>query len=170
MIVRETEQTRIANVLQVRKLKVGSALYRHILIGLNQSDSAHRALLRAINLAAEFDATLTAMTVVQALPPHAAYVAVLSSEAVQIMKDDEQNSFVELLERARREAAQHALKIETILSDGPVVVSLVEAVRKNHIDLLVLGIHPKQGMLGWLTPSTAHELAQEVACDVLGVR
>jgi nucleotide-binding universal stress UspA family protein len=86
------------------------------------------------------------------------------------MKGDEQDSLVQLLETAQREGAQHAMEVKTILSDGPVVVSLVEAVRKNQIDLLVLGIHPEQGLLGWLTASTAHELAQKAACDVLGVR
>jgi nucleotide-binding universal stress UspA family protein len=153
----------------VRRTKGGSAVYRHILIGLNQSDSARRALLRAIHLAAEFDATLTAMTVVQAPPPYAAYAAVLSSEALQMTKADEQDSLVQLLESAQREAAQHAIKIKTILSGGPVVASLIEAVRKNHIDLLVLGIHAEHGLFGWLTASTAHELALKAACDILGV-
>jgi nucleotide-binding universal stress UspA family protein len=93
----------------------------------------------------------------------------LSSGALQMMKEDEQNSFIELFQYAQREAAQHAITIKTILSGGPVIASLVEAVRKNHIDLLVLGIHPEQGLLGWLTASTAHELAQKAACDILGV-
>jgi nucleotide-binding universal stress UspA family protein len=145
-------------------------MYRHILIGLNQSDSAHRALQRAIDLAAQFDAKLTAMTVVPDPPPYAVYAGALSPEASQIMKGDEQDSLAQLLETAQREGAQHAMEVKTILSDGPVVVSLVEAVRKNQIDLLVLGIHPEQGLLGWLTASTAHELAQKAACDVLGVR
>jgi universal stress protein A len=144
-------------------------LYRHILVGLNQSKSAHRALLRAIELATQFDATLTAMTVVEAPLPYAAYAAALSSGAVQIMKNDQADSSAHLLQNAQQEAAQHAVNVETILSGGPVVVSLVEAVRKKHIDLLVLGIHPEHGLSGWLTASTAHELAQKASCDVLGV-
>jgi nucleotide-binding universal stress UspA family protein len=145
-------------------------MYRNILIGLNHSDSARRALLRAIDLAAEFNATLTAITVVQALPPYAAYAAVSSSEALQMMKRDEQDSLTGLLENAQREAARHDIEIKAILSGGPVVATVVEAVRRNDIDLLVLGIHPEQGLLGWLTASTAHELAQKATCDLLGVR
>jgi len=145
-------------------------MYRNILIGLNQSDSAHRALLRAIDLAAEFNATLTAITVVQALPPYASYAAASSSEALQMLKRDEQDSLVGLLESARREAARYDIKIRTILIDGPVVATVLEAVRQNQIDLLVLGIHPEQGLWRWLTASTAHELAQKATCDLLGVR
>jgi nucleotide-binding universal stress UspA family protein len=145
-------------------------MYRNILIGLNQSDSAHRALLRAIELAAEFNATLTAIAVVHVLPPYAAYAAVSSSEALQMMKWDEQDSSVRLLENAQREGARHDIEIKAILSDGPVVATVVEAVRQNDIDLLVLGIHPEQGLLDWLTGSTAHELAQKATCDLLGVR
>ena len=87
-----------------------------------------------------------------------------------MMKRDDQDSLAGLLESAQREAARHDIEIETILSDGPVVATLVEAVQRNHIDLLVLGIHPEQGLLRWLTVSTAHELAQKAACDLLGVR
>ena len=87
-----------------------------------------------------------------------------------MMKRDDQDSLAGLLESAQREAARHEIEIETILSDGPVVATVVEAVRQNHIDLLVLGIHPEQGPLRWLTASTAHELAQKATCDLLGVR
>jgi len=145
-------------------------MYRNILIGLNHSDSARRALLRAIGLAAEFNATLTAITVAQALPPYAAYAAASSSEALQMIKRDEQDSLVGLLESARREVARYDIKIKTILIDGPVVAAVLEAVRQNQIDLLVLGIHPEQGLSRWLTASTAHELAQKATCDLLGVR
>jgi nucleotide-binding universal stress UspA family protein len=155
--------------LRFTRQKGGSVLYRHILIGLNESNSARRALLRAVDLAAEFHATLTAMTVVQALPPYAAYAAASSSEALQMMKGDAQHALVQLLESSQREAARHDIEIKTILSDGPVVATLIKAVRENHIDLLVLGIHPEQGLLGWLNASTAHELAQKAACDILGV-
>jgi nucleotide-binding universal stress UspA family protein len=144
-------------------------LYHHILIGLNQSDAAHRALLQAIHLAANFNATLTAMAVTPALPLYAAYAVAAGPEALQIMERDQQTSFAELLETARSEAAQHAIKIETVLSDGPVMVSLFEAVQTNHIDLLVLGINPNQDLLGWPSGSIAHELAVRVPCDVLGV-
>jgi nucleotide-binding universal stress UspA family protein len=145
-------------------------MYRNILVALNESGSARRALQRAIGLAAEFNATLTAITVVQALPPYAAYAAASSSEALQMIKRDEQDRLVGLLENARREATRYDIKVKTILSDGPVVATVVEAVRRNDIDLLVLGIHPEQGLLGWLTASTAHELAQKATCDLLGVR
>lgn len=74
-----------------------------------------------------------------------------------------------LLEMARREAIQHDIEIETVLGDGSVMVSLSDAVKMNHIDLLVLGIHPDRGLPGWLSSSTAHELAVNATCDVLGV-
>ena len=85
------------------------------------------------------------------------------------MEDDQQASFAELLETARREARQHDIEIETVLSSGPVTDSLFEAVRVNHIDLLVLGIHLDHGLAGWLSSNTAHELAVRATCDVLGV-
>jgi nucleotide-binding universal stress UspA family protein len=145
-------------------------MYRNILIGLNESDSARRALFRAVELAVEFKANLTTITVVETLPAYAAYAAASSSEALQMMKGDEQDSSVGLLKDARKEAASHGIEMKAILSGGPVVASLVDAVRKSHIDLLVLGIHPEQGLSGWLNASTAHELAQKARCDILGVR
>jgi nucleotide-binding universal stress UspA family protein len=144
-------------------------LYSHILIGLNQSAAAHRALQQAIQLAASFNATLTAVAVTPSLPLYAAYATALSPEARQIMESDQQASSADLLEMARREARQHDIEIETVLSSGSVTVSLFEAVRMNHIDLLVLGIHPDHDLPEWLSGSTAHELAERATCDVLGV-
>jgi nucleotide-binding universal stress UspA family protein len=139
------------------------------MIGLNKSAASQRALKRAIDLAGQFEATLTAVAVVPAPPPYAAYAAALSAEAPRIMEGDQQAFFVDLLGMARREAAQHAIEIETVLSGGSAVVSVFDAVRTNQIDLLVLGIQPELELLGWMSGSTAHELAQRVACDVLGV-
>lgn len=144
-------------------------MYSHILIGLNQSAAAHRALRQAIRLAATFNATLTAMAVTPALPPYAAYATALGPEAHQIMQDDQKTSFAGLLEMARAEAREHNIEIETVLSSGPVTDSLFEAVRMNHVDLLVLGIHPGHGLPGFLSTGTAHALAEGAKCDVLGV-
>lgn len=84
-------------------------------------------------------------------------------------QSDQEELLVELLEMARREATKHAIEIDTVLISGSGVVSLLDAVRTNHVDLLVLGIHPDQGLLGWLSGGTTHRLAQGVPCDVLGV-
>ena len=144
-------------------------MYSHILIGLNRSAAAHRALRQAIRLAATFNATLTAVAVTPSLPLYAAYATALDPGARQIMEEDQQTSSAELLETARREALQHSIEIETIQSSGPVTDSLFEAVRAKHIDLLVLGIHLDHGLPGFLSGATAHELAEKATCDVLGV-
>jgi len=144
-------------------------LYSHILIGLNQSPAARRALQRAIQLAAKLNATLTAVSVTPSLPAYAAYATALGPEAHQTMESDEQATFAGLLEMARSEAVRHNIEIKTALSSGSVTVSLLEAVRMNHIDLLVLGIQPDHELPGWLSGSTAHKLAEGATCDVLGV-
>jgi nucleotide-binding universal stress UspA family protein len=144
-------------------------LYSHILIGLNQSPAAHRALQRAIRLAARFNATLTAMAVMPSLPLHAANGTALSFEAPQVMQGDQESSFADLLERARREARQQEIEIETISRSRRVTGSLFEAVQLNYIDLLVLGIHPDRGLAEWLSSSAFHEIAETATCDVLGV-
>ena len=144
-------------------------MYSHILIGLNQSATARRALHQAIRLAAMFNASLTVVAVTPPLPLYAAYATALSAEARQIMESDEEASFAELLETARREALPYKIKIETVLSSGSVTGSLIETVRMNHIDLLVLGIPPNHDWPGWRSSSTAHELAESAPCDVLGV-
>lgn len=144
-------------------------MYSHILIGLNQSDVARRALRQAIRLAAMFKATLTAVAVTPSLPVYAAYATALNSEAQQILEGDQQASFAELLDMARREARRQYIEIETVLRSGSVTVSLFEAVQMNGIDLLVRGIPPDHGLPGWLSGGIAHELAEGAKCDVLGV-
>lgn len=144
-------------------------MYSHILVALNQSPAAHRALQQAIRLAATFNASLTAVAVAPFLPLYAAYATALSPDARQIMESDQQSFFAELLEMARREARKYDIEIETALRNGSVTVSLFEAVRMNHVDLLVLGIQPDHDLPGWLSGGTAHQLAERATCDVLGV-
>ena len=144
-------------------------MYSHILIGLNRSDAALRALRQAIRLAATFNATLTAVAVTPSLPLYAAFAAALGGEAHQIIEGDQQASLADLFEMARGEACQHDIEIKTVLSGGPVADSLFEAIRANRIDLFVLGIQPGHGLPGFLSGGTAHELAEGARCDVLGV-
>jgi len=144
-------------------------LYSHILIALNQSPAAQRALQQAIRLAAALHATLTAVAVSPSLPFYAEYAAALNPESRQTLEIDQQASCAELLEMARREGRDHDIEIETILSSGSIQGSLMEAVRKKNIDLIVLGIHRDHDLPEWLSSSTAHELAEGAPCDVLGV-
>jgi nucleotide-binding universal stress UspA family protein len=85
------------------------------------------------------------------------------------MEDDQHASAMELLEMARTEAKRYDITIETVLSSGRVTDSILEAVRTNHIDLLVFGIHAGHGLPAFLWSGTAHELAEGARCDVLGV-
>jgi len=144
-------------------------LYRHILVSLNPSAAAHRALRQAIQLAVTFHANLTAVAVTPSLPAYEAYATALGADARQLLEDDNHAAFADLLDMARKEARQHKIEIATVLDSGPVPALLLEAVRTNDIDLLVLGIVPDQGFEGWLVSSTAHKLAEGATCDVLGV-
>lgn len=147
----------------------GRTLYSHILIALNRSAVAHRALQQAIRLAAAFHATLTAVAVSPSLPFYAEYAAALNPGTRRILESDQQTSSSELLKMARMEGRQHDVAIETILTSGSIIGSLMEVVKINHIDLLVMGIHPDHELPEWLSNSLAHELAEELPCDVLGV-
>lgn len=73
------------------------------------------------------------------------------------------------VEIARGEASLYNISMEKVLTSGSVAGAPMEAVRINHIDLLLVGRHPGHELPDWLSNSKAHELAERVPCDVPGV-
>jgi nucleotide-binding universal stress UspA family protein len=76
------------------------------------------------------------------------------------------NRYIALQEKARKFAENAGLSIEAELSNGDEVESILQAVKQNRSDLLVIGM-PKHN---WIIGHTAQEVAERVPCALLGIR
>jgi nucleotide-binding universal stress UspA family protein len=143
-------------------------MFRNIALAYNESPQAHRALLSAIQLASSLKAELHTVTVMARLPAYTAYAVAVEASLSQLLMDDRAKFYEGLQDKARAVAHEDGIELTGHLVEGDEVGAIVNFVRQQKIDLLVIGLHQRDLYLARLW-STVYELAQEAPCSILGV-
>jgi universal stress protein A len=162
--------------------------YRHVMVALDQADTAHAIAEQSLDLARRYDARLTLLHVVdqrtlgsggEADVPlfgmegrtgeQDARRALTEPQPVPFSIDDR------LMSRARAflgAVAEHLGegRIETLaIASATVGHAIVTAAREHAVDLLVCGAHDRHGLERFL-PSPAGGVVHHLPCDLLLVR
>jgi universal stress protein A len=144
------------------------AVYQHILIAIDFSESSVKALKKAQQLADEFNARMELVHVVD-IPIY----PVLEDAAVMGMPgiwDSEQAEKLMSLseEKLKKWADEYQIKDYKTLEGAP--SSEITAIAKvNKVDLIVMGFHGLSG-LRRLIGSTTHSVINHAPCDVLAIK
>ena len=146
-------------------------MYNKVLIALNHSQPAERALHRAIAIAEIENGDLFVVVVNEALPIFEFIVWAVSGNFFKELELEDARRDLSrwLLYDAQKQAQGHSIHLHSTLVEGKPVTSILEAVHQVQADLLVFGITPHSEVGGVIFGSTAIELAQQARCDVLGV-
>ena len=144
-------------------------MYKNVLIALNDSPPAERALHRAIAMAQIDNGDLFVVVVNEGLLLFESIVWAVSGSFAKTLEQDRQNLSRRLLDDAQKQARSHSIHLHSTLADGRPANGILEAVHRVHADLLVFGITHHLAFGGVIFGSTAIELAREALCDVLGV-
>ena len=137
-------------------------MFAKILVGIDGSSSAERALKGAINLAARYKATLDAISIVEKMPRFASSI----SEA-KMVQDRETEYFEDIHRKAHLEAAKCSVEFKGNIMPGHEVTTMLDFARTNKFDLLIIG---KQGLSTKGTKragTTARALAEDAPCPIL---
>lgn len=143
-------------------------MFRNIVVAYNQTSEAHRALTAAILLAKSLGAELQTVTAVVDLPPYTAYAGVADPAIPRLLDQDRLQLYTELQNKARAQVESHGIKFQGHLIEGKPVEAIVDFLRRQRADLLVIGLHQREFYIARLW-STVYELAQDAPCSVLGV-
>jgi nucleotide-binding universal stress UspA family protein len=143
-------------------------MFRKIVVAYNESPESQRALASAIQLAKSLNAELQTVTAIGDLPAYAAYAEATDPAISQVLHDDRRKFYTELQEKVRAQVESHGIKCQTYLVEGRQVEAIVAFLRREHADLLVIGLHQRDLHIARLW-STVYELAQDAPCSVLGV-
>ena len=143
-------------------------MFQKITVAYNGSPEAARALAQAIDLANALRAELHAITVLEDLPPYAAFAAAADSTLTVQLTQDAQDQ-CKLLHSGAREAALHkGVELQTHLLEGEPCASIVRFLLDTKTDLVVIGLHRNTSHISRLW-STVYEVALDSPCSVLGV-
>ena len=143
-------------------------MFHKIVLAYNESPEAQRALASAIQLAKSLKAELHTVTVMADLPAYTAYVGAVDGSWSRVLMDDRTKLYETLQEKASAFAHQHEVELICHVVEGGEVEAIVDFIRQQKADLLVIGLHQRDLYIARLW-STVYELAQEAPCSVLGV-
>jgi nucleotide-binding universal stress UspA family protein len=143
-------------------------MFRKVIVAFNESPEAERALIAAIRLAKSLSAELQTITFMPGLPAYTAFAAVTDPGSPQVLEQDQLKLYERLQAAARERARSHGIEVVTHLVGGNGVEAIVDFLREQKADLLVIGLHQRDLHIARLW-STVYELAQDAPCSVLGV-
>ncbi|AXC13479.1 hypothetical protein ACPOL_4202 [Acidisarcina polymorpha] len=143
-------------------------MFRKIAVAYNESPESERALLSAIRLTKSLAAELSTITVAADLPAYTAFASATDPDLTRVLKDDRLDFYEGLQRKALAMAHDHNVEVTSHIVEGHDVAAIVDFLRKQHADLLVIGLHQRDLYIARLW-STVYELAQEAPCSILGV-
>jgi nucleotide-binding universal stress UspA family protein len=143
-------------------------MFHKVVAAYNESPEAERALISAIKLTKIMNGELQAVTVREELPGYAAFAGAGDPSLSYALKQDRAQLYEHLQEKARALALSHGIELRSHLLEGHGVEAIVDFLRRQKADLLVIGLHQRDLYIARLW-STVYELAQDAPCSVLGV-
>jgi nucleotide-binding universal stress UspA family protein len=138
--------------------------YRSLLVPFDGSTFSRAALARACELAPTDGARITALYVT---PRYEEMVGFLRTDGISARLAEEAEKIVAA---AAALGAERGTKVATALADGPPAERIVEAVKTDGFDLVVIGSHGHRGVERALLGSTAERVILNAPCPVLVVK
>jgi nucleotide-binding universal stress UspA family protein len=138
--------------------------FTHVLVPIDGSEGAQKALDCALSLAVSVGADVTTLAVEGKLPAYAA-----SLGEVDEVKREKDEFFAGVLEQARAEAQERGVSLRTELVPGHAAEVITHYARAHGCDLIVIG-HRGHFLGDYLLGSTADRVAHNAHCPVMVVR
>ncbi len=150
-------------------------MFTHLLVPVDGSGPAKRAALAAADLSQRFDATLTLIHVLT----HSGSLAVPKElqaysklEHIRVTEQDLiERAGYEILRGAETLARENGAKnCEILLKTGDPVTHITNYIKKNGVDLVVMGRRGLGDLAGVFLGSVSHKVAQATDCGCLTVK
>jgi nucleotide-binding universal stress UspA family protein len=138
--------------------------FNNVLVAIDGSEGAERALDCAISLIERLGGKLTALVVEGKLPAYAA-----TAGEVDEVKKEKDAFFQRVLEGAQALAKDHGVELETDLVPGHAAEVITHYAKAHGHDLIVIG-HRGHFLGDYLLGSTADRVSHHAHCPVIVVR
>lgn len=135
-----------------------------ILVGLDGSLNSFKALEEAISMAKLYNAELHTVSV-EEIPHFSETISEVDEE-----KESEDSRFNQVILKANEMADENNIQLKTHILVGHEVKTVIEFVKKNKVDLLVVGFVGRSAIYDWAMGSTSQSLVRLSPCSVLVVK
>jgi len=139
-------------------------MYKKILVPLDGSELARKALDHAEELAKTFDAEIILFQVVPFLPISAAPEFV-----TPLIVDEKQKEAAEMyLTNLAEEMKTRGHKVTAMVRTGQqVAVEIIDFEKENGVDLIIMCTHGRSGITRWVLGSVAHKVLTRSETPIL---
>lgn len=140
-------------------------MHEQILLPTDGSDTAEHAVEQAIDVAAKYDATLHVLYIVDETEP------VLntrgSEQTLENLESEGERIVGDTIERAKERPVP---SVTGAVEQGEPAQTILDYVKVNNIDLIVMGTHGRSGIDRHLLGSVAETVVRHASASVLTVR
>ena len=139
-------------------------MYKKILVPLDGSELAKKALDHAEKLAEAFDAEIILFQVVPFMTMYGS-----PELAMPLIVDDKQKEAAEMyLTNLAEEIKIRGHKVTAMVKTGQqVAVEIIEFAKKSGVDLIVMCTHGRSGITLWVLGSVAHKVLTRAETPIL---
>jgi nucleotide-binding universal stress UspA family protein len=139
-------------------------VFHRILVAIDGSPASEKALAVAVDLAAQYRAELTAVSVVE-LPAAAGVVG-----EVEGLREGAEARFTEIGQAAIAYARSRGVALRSVLIRGHPADAIVRYAESEGMNLVVLGGHGHSRITRFFLGSTTDRVSEHVPCTVMIVK
>jgi nucleotide-binding universal stress UspA family protein len=136
-----------------------------ILVAHDGSKSSDKALKKAVELAINFNASLTVLAVIPEL-----YLTELSDVDRNRISEALSRETTEAMEKIRKSLSGKSMEVKTLIRQGDPAEKILETAQKMKVDLIVTGSHGRHGTKKFLLGSVSSKIVDYSKCPVLVVK
>ena len=142
-------------------------IVQHVLVPIDFSATADRALAYAIALGQQFHARLTLLHVLDLTPVTMdEMTAGVAATYLEAQETEAQRLLQASLERVQRAGLQG----ESLLVQGTPTQTIIDTAAEQGVDLIIMGTHGRTGLAHMFLGSVAEHVVRQGPCPVLVVR
>ena len=146
-------------------------MFNSILVPVDGSEHAQKALSVACQLANQADATLHLLHIPEELSHETTLVWGIGAIAIEASRQEREDVGKQVIEKAAEAARQQgASKVETVIGQGDPARTIISEARKRGVDAIVMGSRGLSDLKGFVVGSVSHKVSHAASCSVITVR
>jgi len=139
-------------------------MYKKILVPLDGSKLAEKALGHAEKLAEAFDAEIILLQVVPIMPIYGAPELVMPFVVDEKQREGAERYLTNLAEELEKRDLKVTAKVKTGMQ---VAAEIIDFAKENGVDLIAMSTHGHSGITRWVLGSVAHKVLTRAETPIL---
>ena len=146
-------------------------MFNTILVPVDGSEGAKKALSVACLLANQADATIHILHIPEELSHETTLVWGIGAIAIEASRQERDDIGQQVVDKAAQEARDKGVnKVETAIGRGDPARTIISEAKKRGIDAIVMGSRGLSDLRGLVVGSVSHKVSHAAECSVITVR